>query len=111
MRILGFSEKWEKLSNPTFTTFRFKRRDADWAIGEVVKVVYKPRRKGGGEVLGVAKILNKESRDLYRGGLTKNEIANDGFKDEYEMGKWLDKTYGRRWIDEPMNILLLRWMR
>lgn len=70
MRILGFSRKdWinhltskPKLEEDKFTTFRFERRDEDWRVGEQVQVVYKPRRKGGGEVLGVAEIINKERR-------------------------------------------------
>ena len=64
MRILGFSEKWAKLLEGTFTTFRLERRDTDWQVGEVVQVVYKPRRKGGGEKLGVAKIVDKARRYL-----------------------------------------------
>ena len=61
MRILGFSRKWDKLKNDTFTTFRFERRDADWTVGEVVQVVYKPRTKGR-EILGVATIIGKDIR-------------------------------------------------
>lgn len=54
MRILGFSKHWAKLDNPEFTTFRFPRKDKDWQIGETVKIVIKPRSKGGGELLGLA---------------------------------------------------------
>jgi len=46
MRILGVSKKWDKLKNEMlFTTFRFPRKDRDWAVEEVVQLVYKPRSK------------------------------------------------------------------
>lgn len=111
MRILGFSKKWGKLRYEKFTTFRFPRKDKDWFVGEVVQVVFNPRRKGGGGHMGTAEIVGKELRDLFRVGLSDTEIINDGFRDKYEMGEWLDKTYGRRWLDEPMNKLTLRWLR
>lgn len=110
MRILGFSERWRKLQDEKFTTFRFSRKDRDWAVGEVVQVVYKPRSKER-DVLGNAKILNKELRDLFRVGVSDKEAIRDGFRDIKAMGEWLDKTYGRRWLDEPMNKLLLRWCK
>lgn len=110
MRILGFSKGWDKLNQDVFTTFRFPRKDKDWFVGEVVRVVFKPRTKGGGDKLGIAKILSKELRDLYRIGMLEAEVINDGFKNIPDMGKWLDKTYGRRWLDEPMNKLTLKWV-
>lgn len=107
MRVLGFSKKWDKLQQQVFTTFRFPRKDKDWAINELVQIVYRPRSKER-EVLGIAKILNKESRDLFRVGVSGREVREDGFKSVEQMGKWLDETYGRRWLDEPMNKLTLR---
>ena len=109
MRVLGFSKKWDKLNQTKFTTFRFARKDRDWQVGEAVQIIYKPRGKKR-ERLGIAEIINKEQRDLYRVGITDTEVVKDGFKDIDEMGKWLDKTYGRRWLDEPMNKLTLRWI-
>ena len=109
MRILGFSKKWDKLGGKTFTTFRFKRKDRDWEVGEAVQIIYKPRSKER-EKLGVAIITQRVRRDLYRIGALDEEIIKDGFKDKYEMGDWLDKTYGDRWIREPMNKLTLRWI-
>lgn len=128
MRILGFGNKWPKLQQDTFTTFRFKREDRDWEMGELVQVVFKPRSKER-QVLGVAKILAKEPRCMAWGGskLTDPKVANaeaneDGFPDGYDqygnhksgyyyMWEWLFDTYGgRRLLDEPMNRLTLRWL-
>ena len=125
MRILGFSKKdWinyhigkPKLQEPDFTTFRFRRRDRDWEIGEVVQVVYKPRSKDR-EPLGIAEIINKERRWIFtakkpRGEkvLTPREAHADGFKGYGDMAMWLSKGYGhQRLVDEPMNKLDLRWV-
>lgn len=119
MRILGFSKKWAKLQQDKFTTFRFTRRDKDWQVGELVKVVYKPRRKGGGEKLGVAQIISKERRWIFtakklRGqkAVTPSEAHTDGFKSYVEMAVWLVKIYGHtRLVNEPMNKLTLRWAK
>ena len=117
MRILGFSKKWTKLQNKEFTTFRFPRRDADWAIGEVVQIVYKPRSKER-ETLGLAEIMDKELRNMtsYWGEegiqlVTNNEVIRDGFTNWEEMFDWLSKAYGLpRLATEPMNKLTLRWL-
>lgn len=125
MRILGFSRKdWPnyetghpKLEEELFTTFRFTRRDRDWGVGELVQVVIKPRRKGGGERLGVAEIVNKERRWIFtakkpRGQkvVTPQEAREDGFKSYVDMAMWLSDTHGhQRLVDEPMNKLTLRW--
>lgn len=82
MRELGFTEKWPKLKQDTFTTFRF-RRDRDWTVGEIVRVVFKPRTKER-EVLGVAQIVKKEQRIVAyigRGApkVTEEEAKADGF--------------------------------
>ena len=103
MRIMGFSKHWSKLEQPTFTTFRFKRRDADWEIGEEVLVVFKPRRKGGGEKLGVALIINKEFVRVKN--ITEDEAIKDGFNNFFEMWLFLKKPDGYK----PMNKLTLRW--
>lgn len=62
MRILGFSKKWPKLKEPEFTTFRFERKDKPHYVGEQLQIVIQPRRKGGGEKLGIAEIVKKEPR-------------------------------------------------
>lgn len=125
MRILGFSKKWPKLKQPEFTTFRFRRRDNDWAVGEIVQVVYKPRRKGGGEPLGIAEIIRKEQRAMaWHGdqtGLPKihnEEAIADGFVGEgskiayFVMWEFLWDYYGgERLMLEPMNKLTLRWVK
>ena len=118
MRIMGFSRKWQKLSNPEFTTFRFKRRDKqDWQVGECVQIVYKPRSKER-EKLGVAEIVKKEPRDMVLGRPHKYPIATlddviaDGFNHYWEMWDWLVETYPRQRIyNEPMNLLALRWVK
>ncbi len=128
MRILGFSKKWNKLEQDTFTTFRFGRKDKNWQVGEVVQIVYKPRSKER-EPLGSAVILNKEPRCMFRLGskltepkVTNDEANEDGFPDGrdqygnrksgyYFMWEWLFDTYGgQRLIDEPMNKLSLKWI-
>lgn len=117
MRILGFSKKWDKLQEPDFTTFRFTRRDRrDWEVGEVVQVVYKPRSKER-ERLGIAKIINKEPRRIFKSKalyhvpiVTKREAIKDGFMGWGDMALWLTKAHGhQRLVDEPMNKLTLRW--
>lgn len=116
MRVLGFSETWPKLEQDTFTTFRFPRKDKDWYVGEVVKVVYQPRRKGGGDFLGIAEILKSEKRDILRldlkraGPVTEVEARLDGFESFSAMQAWLNERYGidRLW-DEPMQKLTLSW--
>jgi len=114
MRILGFSRKWDKLKNDTFTTFRFKRRDADWFVGEVVQVVYKPRSKKR-DILGTAEIICKEPRGIVQEynldapKITEQEAKEDGFTDFAEMYNWLAKAYGFEAVNtRPMNKLTLR---
>jgi len=117
MRILGFSKKWEKLNQDEFTTFRFCRKDRDWEVGELAQVVYKPRRKGGGERLGLAQIISKEPRNLGpdwgQDGLpmiTTDEAIEDGFANWGEMFDWLGKVYElHRLAMEPMNKLTIAW--
>ena len=109
MRILGFSQKWQKLSNPEFSTFRFPRRDRDWQEGEVVQIVYKPRSRNR-KVLGIAQIMSKECREMYMFTIHRDsEAINDGFSSWHEMLIWINETHGDRWKYEPMNKLTLRW--
>lgn len=120
MRILGFTKKWDKLSQPEFTTFRYPRGDYDWYVGEQVKVVLQPRRKGGGEFLGIVEITNKERRefdkeyfDLAQDGIpmiTDAEAIADGFMGVDDMVNWLEKTYGRLDFMPRMNKLTLKWL-
>lgn len=117
MRILGFSQKWGKLQEPEFTTFRFTRKDKDWQLGEVVQVVFKPRSKGR-EILGVAEIITKEVRWIFSGKkprgakmLTPQEARRDGFKGYVDMAMWLCTAHKHsRLCEEPMNKLTLRWI-
>src|SRR3972149_6135607 len=131
MRELGFSKKWNKLDSEIFTPFRFPRKDKDWQAEEVVKIVYKPRSKQR-EVLGVARIIRKETKDLtkrfnyYTGGysppntpdtITPSEAEDDGFTGMHEGGDiekmkqfFLD-TYGYSKCKEPINKLTLYWIK
>ncbi len=131
MRILGFSQKWGKLNNDIlFTTYRFPRKDRDWEIEEVVQVAYKPRSKER-QVLGVARIIRKQSKDLnkqfsYYGNpkentpdvITPSEAEDDGFTgmhgggDTEKMRKFFMDTYGySKCKNELINKLTLYWIR
>lgn len=114
-RILDFAEKWCKLSDNEFTTFRFKRKDKDWYVGEFVKVVYKNRskKKGEREELGIAEIIGKEPKMILE-DVSGEEAKKDGFQSISDMVIWLRKKY-RRYGDrierEPMNKLTVRWVK
>ncbi len=118
MRILGFSKKWDKLSNIEFTTFRFPRRDKDWSVGEIVQVVFKPRSKDR-EFLGIAEIISKEPKNMAPNWgiegiqrVTNDEAISDGFACWGDMFDWLAKAHGlHRLATKPMNKLTLRWVR
>ena len=109
MRILGFQKKWAKLDKPTFTTFRYPRRDRDWEVGELVKVVVKPRSKDR-EYLGYAEIISIELDHME--DISDDTARQDGFSDAKDMVAWLRKTFSSndRWVFcYPMNKLTLRW--
>lgn len=123
MRILGFTEKWPKLKQDEFTTFRFRRRDRDWEVGEVVQIIHKPRSKDR-KVLDTAVILSSERRwvknaedaDMKHYGdyfavkvVTEAEAIADGFVDRAAMVAWVGKAHKLRNIVEPMNRLTLRY--
>ena len=82
MRILSFSQKWDKLKQSVFTTFRYPRADKDWFVGEHVQVYHK-NRSPNREKLGIAEIVNITSRHLDT--LTHDEAVRDGFKSTIEM--------------------------
>jgi len=132
MRELGFSKKWGKLNSEIlFTTFRFPRKDKDWQVEEVVKIVYKPRSKER-EVLGIARIIRKEPKDLnkrfsyypgignYRAEntqdtITPQEAEDDGFTgmrggDTGKMRQFFIDTYGYSKCKELINKITLYWI-
>ena len=131
MRELGFSKKWDKLNSEIlFTTFRFPRKDKDWQVEEVVKIVYKPRSKER-EVMGVARIIRKDVKDLnkqfhyYTGGysmpntpdtITPIEAEDDGFTgmhgggDTEKMRQFFIDTYGYSKCKELINKITLYWI-
>jgi hypothetical protein len=90
MRILGFSQKWLKLSLPTFTTFRLPRKDKDWFTGEDVQIVFLPRSKKR-KILGIGTILSVETMVFDR--ITELEAFLDGFENQRDMLRWLSKTH------------------
>ena len=113
MRVLGFSKKWPKLSNPEFTTFRYPRKDRDWQVGELVQLVYHPRSKDR-EVLGTAEIVLKEKRNVNITSTFSDipqvsyvEAVRDGFVNQVDMVSWFAKTYGGN-ANPIMNKLTLR---
>jgi len=108
MRIIGFSKRWDKLDQREFTTFRFKRKDRDWQVGEKVQVVFKPRSKNR-QILGTAEIVKKELRKMSE-FLPANEAIEDGFYSTQDMRNWLSISYGDRWRKESMNRFTLRWI-
>ena len=131
MRELGFSKKWTKLNNEIlFTTFRFPRKDKDWQLEEVVKIVFKPRSKLR-EVMGIARIIRKEPKDLnkqfhYNFGtysqpntsdtITPNEAEDDGFTgnhgggDTEKMRRFFIDTYGYSKCKDTINKFTLYWI-
>jgi len=109
MRILGVSEKWDKLRQPRWTTFRFSRRDTDWRVGEIVQVWFRPRSKKKRRFLGTAKIIEKVSRFMM--DLTEGEVREDGFDNLDAMLAWLRKRYDGRIYTHPMNKLTLAWVK
>jgi len=108
MRILSFTKMWDKLERSVFTTFRFKRKDRDWQIGEVVRVVYKQRSPERRE-LGIAEIIDKEPKRIPE-DVTDIEAKEDGFQSINDMAIWMRKRYGSRIEKEQMNRLTLKWV-
>lgn len=96
-----------KLTQPSFTTFRFTRRDKDWAVGEVVRVVYQARNKRNRSILGQAVIKAKKAVDINH--IEIRDIMADGFATRYDMAQWLRKGGGNRYIFEKVNRLVLVW--
>lgn len=137
MRILGVSQKWDKLELHTpvekrglFTTFRFQRKDKDWQVEELAQIVYKPRSKDR-EFLGIARIIRKQRKDLKKRWnyyplpsypntpdmITPREAEDDGFTgmhgggDIDKMLRFFRDTYGySRCESEPINKLVLYWV-
>lgn len=127
MRELSFSQLWPKLVQPQYTTFRFPRRDKDWQVGEVVKVLFKARSPRDRSVLGIGEIVGKVPRwvmedDPYKLAIdyaatfgiatfTKAEAVADGFTDRAAMLEWISNGCKLRNITQPMNKLTLAWQQ
>jgi len=118
MRELGFSQRWPKLKQPAFTTFRCPRQDRDWHQGELVRVVYRPRSRER-EVLGYAEIVSREPRTFLPAKkwpqVTKAEAIEDGFDNLDAMKAWLYNAHGEERLSlstgRTMNKLTLEWRR
>lgn len=119
MRIIGFSKEWPKLKQEEFTTFRLPRKDRDWWLHELVKVVLNPRSPKRRE-LGAARIIDKYYRvaPIYeqRHGVipfpvfTGEEAKADGFDDASGMEFWLIETHGEeRVANSDISKITLRW--
>lgn len=127
MRELGFSEHWPKLQQSEFTTWRFRRHDKDWQVGERVRVVYKPRSKERdfmfyGEIVGKERRHLKDygqrevdnlrtenlSVDKLTNGVTLEEARADGFASVVDMLAWFRTVHGERVDREPINKLTVR---
>ncbi len=122
MRELSFSYLWPKLAKPTFTTFRFARKDKDWAVGEQVKVLFKQRSKHNRSVLGIAEIVGKEPRwvaNEYPGKnyagyfnvplVTEREAQVDGFVTRGDMVKFIGRERRLLCVVNPLHKLTLAW--
>lgn len=100
MRVLGFCKEWDKLKKPIHTTFRYPRKDfdrgRDWAVGETVQEVYKPRSKER-KFLQIATIIKKEPKTVQN--ITEDEAHEDGFDSQAEMWRFL-KLHGLEVINK-----------
>lgn len=108
MRIMDFSEMWPKLRDAEFTTFRLTRRDRDWALGEQVQIVYRPRSKDR-RPLCLANIYGKRSTTFK--SVTEEEAIADGFSSSLEMWQWLQKAHPGIAMSTPLNKLYLRRLK
>lgn len=117
MRVLGFSQKWNKLHlelpidrRPYFTTYRLLGKDTGRGggcrLGEVVQIVYKPRSPHR-EILGTAKIIGMHPCSLAE--ITDTEAWEDGFENYQAMVDWFVKTYGKDIGQKALIGLMLRW--
>lgn len=106
MRIISFSNMWNKLDNDVFTTFRYPRADKDWYVGERVQVFYK-NRSPNRQKLGEAIITNKELRNLKL--VTNEEAIADGFDNRTSMEEYMHKQYGVNYAS-TMNKITFRWI-
>jgi hypothetical protein len=118
---MSFSKKWDKLQQSEFTTFRYPRADTDWFVGEIVQIFFK-NRSPSREKLGIARIVNKEKRELDTFSTdgtivkpigvpltTEKEAQEDGFKSREDMVKYMEKQYGLDYIS-LFDKLTLRWL-
>jgi len=114
MRTLSVSTEWLKLREPEFTTFKLPRKNKNWDVGEIVKVVYKLQSKER-EKLGIAKIIDKEQKILKE--ISEEEARNEGFLSVEDMIRWAMKRYNDRIEkgavnieEEAINKLKLKWI-
>jgi hypothetical protein len=98
--------KWDKLKQPIFTTFQYRRKDAelgrDWHNGKTLKIVYHPRHEY--EYLGIARVISKETKQCQM--ITEEEAVADGFEDVSEMMDFLKPQHSF----DLINKLTLKWI-
>jgi hypothetical protein len=130
MRIIGFSQHWEKLNNDIlFTTFRYPRKDKDWQVEETVQVVYKPRSKER-KPLGIARIIRKDIKNTSKEWsyypypsmpntpdmITPEEAKEDGFTGNFGGGdidklkRWIRQAGEHSFSENKVNKLTLYWI-
>ncbi len=133
MREMWVKEKWRRSDDELiFTNYRFPRRDNDWRIEELVRIVYKPTTKDR-FVMGIARIIRIQDNDLnkrwsYGWGMPTNppntpdmityeEAHDDGFHgmhgggDTDGMISYYRKKYGwSRCEREKLNKITLYWI-
>ena len=102
MRILSFCNRWNKLKQKEFSTFRWQRKDRDWGEGEGVQIYFKCRSPEG-EKLGEGYI--KEKTPVVIKDITQDEAIADGFNSAISM--WL--FLGRPNMNKIINKLTIRW--
>ena len=79
MRILGFSKRWDMLSQPLFSTFRLPRKDTDWRMGKEL-IVLRPVERAR---LGTGQIPQRGTQGI--GTITNVETVRDGFENIVDM--------------------------
>lgn len=99
MRIISFTEKWPKLQQDRFTTFRYPY----WKKGWPVQLFYRSRsphreKLGEGVIVKLERVVMEPGAypEIYR-LIYEGEAREDGFGSLALMVIWLKKTYGKKY--------------
>jgi len=131
MREMWVKEKWRRADDEVlFSNYQFPRKDRDWNLEEVVRIVYNPITKDR-TVMGIARIIRIQPKDLKRTWqfypypnypntpdmITPTDAEEDGFTgmhgggDTKKMESYYRKKYGwSRCEREPINKITLYWI-